>query len=161
MWKYVPCITNPTINPDKKYPSSLEGTQPSPYASSSSAMCVRVRSAVCGYVYERAVRWSQGWCAPQLAHECLCVSECVCADTARSGRVPSPGVYVGGPARPLAGDLGPLWFCRGFAMRCAHRRVRRVPLGAVRQVPGPQGGGGREGGWETGSSAGQLSVLIG
>lgn len=26
-------------------------------------------------------------------------------------------------------------------MRCAHERVRRVPLGAVRQVPGPQGGG--------------------
>lgn len=26
-------------------------------------------------------------------------------------------------------------------MRCARERVRRVPLGAVRQVPGPQGGG--------------------
>lgn len=30
-------------------------------------------------------------------------------------------------------------------MRCAHERVRRVPLGAVRQVPGPQGGGGGRG----------------
>lgn len=30
-------------------------------------------------------------------------------------------------------------------MRCAHERVRRVPLGAVRQVPGPQGGEGRGG----------------
>lgn len=28
-------------------------------------------------------------------------------------------------------------------MRCAGERVRRVPLGAVRQVPGPQGGEGR------------------
>lgn len=26
-------------------------------------------------------------------------------------------------------------------MRCACEHVRRVPLGAVRQVPGPQGGG--------------------
>lgn len=26
-------------------------------------------------------------------------------------------------------------------MRCARENVRRVPLGAVRQVPGPQGGG--------------------
>lgn len=26
-------------------------------------------------------------------------------------------------------------------MRCARERMRRVPLGAVRQVPGPQGGG--------------------
>lgn len=48
-------------------------------------------------------------------------------------------------------------------MRCAHESMRRVPLAAVRQVPGPQGGGRGDGGrvWETGSSAGQLSVLIG
>lgn len=72
----------------------------------------------------------------------LCASV-FCAYTTRSGCVPSPGVYVGGPAHPLAGALRPLGLCRGLAMRCAHESMRRVPLGAVRQVPGPQGGGGR------------------
>lgn len=66
---------------------------------------------------------------------CPSLTECV------SGCIPSPGVCVGSPAPPLAGALGPLWLCRGLTMRCARESVRRVPLGAVRQVPGPQGGG--------------------
>lgn len=45
-------------------------------------------------------------------------------------------------------------------MRGAAERVRRVPLGAVRQVPGPQGGQGRGTQVDTGSGADQLSVLL-
>lgn len=46
-------------------------------------------------------------------------------------------------------------------MRCAHERVRRVPLGAVRQVPGPQGGGedGGEGGRQEAALVSSLSSL--
>lgn len=69
------------------------------------------------------------------------MSECVCACTVQSQHVPSPGVCVGGPDHPLSGALRPLWLCWRLAMWRAHERVRRVPLGAVRQVPGPQGGG--------------------
>lgn len=46
-------------------------------------------------------------------------------------------------------------------MRSARERVRRVPLGAVRQVPGPQGGGegGGEGGRQEAALISSLSSL--
>lgn len=53
---------------------------------------------------------------------------------------PSPAVLLRDPP-PLPGALGSLRVCQWLsAVRCAHERVRRVPLGAVRQVPGPRGG---------------------